>query len=66
MKMGIAILKKHHSADGLVTMREHIPLGKKYEIDLDSIEIIRLRITDPKVREQVDSISLTKKKSSTQ
>lgn len=43
-----ATLLKHHSCDGLVTMWEHVPIGKQYQVDLDTIEIMELCITDPK------------------
>jgi hypothetical protein len=44
-----ATLIRHSTCDGLVTMREHIPLGKQYEVDLDRIEIQEFHITDPRV-----------------
>jgi hypothetical protein len=50
-RLATATLAKHHSDDGLVTMREHIPLGKQYEIDLNSIRIVEFVITDKTVPE---------------
>lgn len=44
-----ATLVKHSTEDGLVTMWEHVPLGKQYQVDLDTIQVMELIITDPKV-----------------
>lgn len=48
MRIVTATLLRHSSCDGLVTMWEHVPLGKQYEVDLDTIEIEEFEITDPK------------------
>jgi hypothetical protein len=47
MRYVTATLVKHSTADGLVTMWEHIPIGKQYEVDLDSIEVVDFELTDP-------------------
>jgi hypothetical protein len=44
-----ATLVRHSTDDGLVTMFEHIPIGKQYEVDLDSIEIATFHITDDRI-----------------
>jgi hypothetical protein len=44
-----ATLVRHSTRDGLVTMRDHIPIGKQYEVNLDSIEIREFHVTDPRV-----------------
>lgn len=44
-----ATLIKHSTEDGLITMWEHVPIGKQYQVDLDSIKILNLQITDPGV-----------------
>lgn len=49
MRYVTATLIKHSSKDGLVNMWEHVPLGKQYEVDLDSIETVELHITDVRV-----------------
>lgn len=41
-----ATLIRHSTKDGLVTMWENIPLGKQYEVDLDSIEMFDFELTD--------------------
>jgi hypothetical protein len=46
MRYVTATLVKHSTADGLVTMWEHIPLGKQYQVDLNSIRIAEFDITD--------------------
>lgn len=44
-----ATLIRHSTSDGLVTMRDEIPIGKQYEVDLDSIEIKEFQIDDPRI-----------------
>jgi hypothetical protein len=41
-----ATLKRHSTKDGLVTVRDEVPLGKQYRVDLDSIRIEELGIDD--------------------
>ena len=40
MNKGKAKLVKHKTIDGLMEIFEDIPLGKIYEVDLDSIEVV--------------------------
>jgi hypothetical protein len=46
MRWVTAVLQRHSTTDGLVTMWEEVPLGKTYEVDLDSIEIVDFQLTD--------------------
>jgi hypothetical protein len=43
-----AILLKHQTTDGLCEIQDHIPLGKKYQVDLDRIEQLDLYHTEKK------------------
>jgi hypothetical protein len=59
MKKAIAKLVKHITADGLMEMHDHIPLGKEYEVDLDSIENASGYNVDKQVQWQRLMISTT-------
>lgn len=38
MQIVTAKLKKLKTEDGLIQMLDHIPIGKEYQVDLDSLE----------------------------
>jgi hypothetical protein len=47
MRWVTAVLQRHSTTDGLVTMFEEVPLGKTYEVDLDSIEVVQCDLDSP-------------------
>jgi len=56
--IGIAVLIKTKSDDGLFNIREDIPIGKEYFVDLDSRRVVKGYNTVHKVEWKKEIINL--------
>ena len=54
----IATLMKLKSADGLIEMEDHIPLGKKYTVNTATLRTVKLFNLDKKVSHEKDIIDV--------
>jgi hypothetical protein len=57
-RMAQATLLRHSTADGLVTMCDDVPIGKQYEVDLNTIRLEKMVRVDTGEEHEKEVISI--------